>query len=254
MSKELLERLEEQRLLLEAISRGEYCCLRHGLPYVTPSILSSQVLCERKAIQELLASDRKPGPNEAKELVHVILRAKRTLPRVLPDYFSLDAPLAALIQEVPIIGRPHSIVFVNNRVSAVIVAKITTKPERFYLSDRVKLYAYGLLAARAGLPLSSRTRLVLVTAKDKARLVDVLTQVYRWIRSGASIPPKGRGYRVHFMAHDEAVEEEMLAPLLAYWRGERGERIEPGPWCRYCPVADSCEAILRYKAPEQYYQ
>ena len=253
MSETLLARLEEQRLLLEAISKGEYCCLRHGLPYVTPSILASQTLCERKAIHELLSSPRKPVSNEAKELVKIILNTKKKLPRMLPEYFSLDAPLATIIQGVPVIGRPHSIVFVKGFVQAIVIGKKTSRPERLYLSDRVKLYAYGLLASRAGLPLGSRTRLVLVAARDNQHLIEAIKSAHQWLRAGASLPPRSRSYTVHFLVHDEGVEEEALAPLLAYWRGDREEYVEPGPWCRSCPLRDSCSAT-RHRAGELYYQ
>ncbi len=253
MSEDLLARLEEQRLLLEAISRGEYCCLRHGLPYVTPSILASQTLCEKKTIHELLSSPRRPVPDEARQLVKVILNTKKRLPRVLPEYFSLDIPLAMVIQGVPVIGRPHSIVFVKGFVQAIVIGKKTSRPEKLYLSDRVKLYTYGLLASRAGLPLGSRTRLVLVAAKDNQHLVEAIKRVHQWLRAGASLPPRSRSYTIHFLAHDESVEEETLAPLLAYWRSAREEYVEPGPWCRNCPLRDSCSAT-RYRAGELYYQ
>lgn len=249
----LLARLEEQQLILEAISRGEYCCLRHGLPYVTPSILASQVICEKKAIHELLESRYKPVANEAKQLVKLILQTKSKLPRILPDYFSLDIPLAAIIQDVPVIGRPHSIVFINGTVSAIVVGKRTNRPERLYLSDRVKLYTYGLLASRAKLPLHSRTKLVLVAAKTNKDLIEATKHVYQWLKNGASLPPKGRRFTIHFIAHDESVEEEILAPLLAYWRGEREEHIEPGPWCSACPLSSSCISF-RHKSGEEYYQ
>jgi len=249
----LLARLEEQRLILEAISRGEYCCLRHGLPYVTPSILASQAVCERKAVYELLESRYKPVASDAKQLVKIVLQTKSKLPRTLPGYFSLDTPLAAIVQGVPVIGRPHSIVFVNGVVSAIIVGKRTNRPERLYLSDRVKLYTYGLLASRAGFPLGSRTRLVLVAARTNNDLVEAVKHVYKWLRNGASLPPRDKRFTIHFMAHDESVEEETLAPLLAYWRGEREEHAEPGPWCNRCPLSSSCPSFRR-RLGEEYYQ
>jgi hypothetical protein len=239
--------LEEQRLLLEAITRGEYCCLKHGLPYITPSILSAQAFCEYKAVYELIESPRKPTASEAREFVKLVLRAKRFLPRKIEGYFALDTPLAALVNSVPVIGRPHSIVFVNGYVRAIVIGKVSKKHQRLYISDRVKLYAYGLLAAKAGLPLGSYTRLILVTASTKDKLLDALRATYEWLKVGGSYPPKSQSYTIHFLAHDEALEEELLAPLLAYWRGERGEKPNPGPWCETCPFREKCPLSFPHK-------
>ncbi|KSW11308.1 hypothetical protein CF15_00080 [Pyrodictium occultum] len=233
----LEEVLENVRLVLEAVSKGEYCCLRFGLPYVTPGLLASQALCEKRLEYELLG-EQEPGAkraSEARKLVEVLLEARRRIPPGAGS-FTLSIPVAAVVEGVPVIGRPHAVHVRNGRVAAVVVGKISGRPGRLYPSDKVRLYAYALTLERAGFPMSSGTRLVLAAARDNRSLIALL--------SGLDLsrvrPVAGDGAALHVLAHDPDLELEMLAPLLAYWRGERQAAVRRGRWCASCPFRERC--------------
>ncbi|ALL00191.1 hypothetical protein Pyrde_0141 [Pyrodictium delaneyi] len=235
----LEEAIERARILLEAVSRGEYCCLRFGLPYVTPSLLASQVFCEKKLEYSLLnesEDEKAKRVSEARKLVEVLLEARRHLPRQL-DRFTLSFPVAAVVEGVPIIGRPHAVYFEDGHVAAIVLGKITMRPSKLYDSDRVKLYAYALTLAYAGFPLTSRTRLVLVAAKDNKKLIDALSS----LDPGSARPFRGDGAAIHVLAHDVHVELETVSNLLAYWKGNRASTARQGPWCSSCPFRELCK-------------
>jgi len=235
----LEETIERVRLLLEAVSRGEYCCLRFGLPFVTPSLLASQVFCEKK-LEYTLINEHDPGArriSEARKLVEVLFEAKRRIPRHT-DTFVLSIPVAAVVEGVPIIARPHAVYFDAGRVAAIVVGKISTKPWRMYGSDKVKLYAYALTLAYAGFPLTSRTELILAAAEDNRKLIGILSSV-----DLSSVKPiADNGAALHVLVHDLDAELEAISPLLAYWREERKPTARRGSWCTRCPYYGSCYA------------
>ncbi|ABM80282.1 hypothetical protein [Hyperthermus butylicus] len=243
--RELETILEATRQLLEAIAQGEYCCLHHGLPYVTPGLLANQAFCEMRLELGFLSGEVEAPrkPSDARVLVEAVLQARRLLPRKLVERLALSTPVAALLQNVPVIGRPHAILLAHGRVEAIVIGKITSRPSRLYHSDRVKLYAYAQLLEAAGFRLTPGTKLVLAAAHSPRELAEALKVLENEIKP-ASL---GNSY-IHVLAHDPAAEEELLAPLLAYWRGEKPAQPRPGPWCSTCPYRSKCPANMAHQA------
>ncbi len=234
----LAEALEATRLLLEAVSSGEYCCLRHGLPYVTPSLLAEQAFCERRLEHRLAEGGEKEppaSPVQARKLLEALLGARRRL--WTGEEKVITAPLAALVEDVPLIGRPPALALDEGCVRAVYLVKVTSRP-RLYHSDRVKAYAYATLVERAGIACSDM-KIAYVTTPEPIDLKELLALLPDPTRPR---PVKGEHVSVHILAHDPRMEMELLAPLLAYWRGERSATPRPGPWCRTCPYQRLCPA------------
>jgi len=148
-------------------------------------------------------------------------------------------PLAALVDNVPLVGRPPAMALRGGCVAAIYAVKVT-KRHRLYPADRVKLYAYGMLAEETGAACPGM-KLVMVTAEEPLGLRELLTLVPT---PEEPRPTKGETVSIHVLAHDEHTERETLAPLLAYWRSEKPPRPRPGPWCRGCPFRERCQATL----------
>lgn len=234
----LEEALERARLLLEAITRGEYCCLRHGLPYVTPSILAGQAFCEARTELEMRLGPReaRPSPSTARRLLQVLLGAKRRLWG--RESGVLSVPLAAVLHGVPVVGSPPVMVVEDGCVRAI-YAVSQTRRRRLYTSHRVRIYAYALLAEELGI-MCPGARLAYILAEeplDAAELVRSLPE------PGRPRPMEARGATLHLLAHDPVEEERLLEPLLAYWRGEREPVPRRGPWCAGCPYREDCLAL-----------
>lgn len=244
MATALDEALERARLLLEAITRGEYCCLRHGLPYVTPSILAGQAFCEARTDFEmrLASSESKPSPSTARRLIQVLLGAKRRLWG--RDSGVLSVPLAAVLHGVPVVGSPPVLVAEGGCVRAI-YAVSQTRSKKLYMTHRVKIYAYALLAEELGI-MCSNARLAYILAEeplDAAELVKSLPE------PAHPRPLETRGATLHLLAHDPVEEERLLEPLLAYWRGEREPRPRRGPWCSGCPYRVDCFSLYPSREP-----
>jgi hypothetical protein len=246
--KELEENVERVRVLLDAIARGEYCCLRHGLPYVTPSLLSSQAFCEYKLDMQLASGRLEvPKPSDARRLVEAILQVRRLIPDEPPasGRLALSVPLAAVVDGVAIVGRPHALIFSPRGLEAIVVGKLASKPSRVYDTDRVKLYAYAVLAEASGFLVPSTAKLVLVSARQPGELVEALRSLEsNELRAGVH----GGAY-VHVLAHDPLMEREVVSELLAYWRGLREPRRRVGPWCSGCPFKEQCMEAAYSSSP-----
>jgi hypothetical protein len=146
-------------------------------------------------------------------------------------------PLAALIQGVPLAGRPPAMALGDGCVSAIYTVKVSRKG-RIYQGDRVKIYAYAAAAERLGI-LCPDARLAVVVAPEPLGLQELLRLLPEPSRPR---PLRGSSVSLHVLAHDPEAEAETLAPLLAYWRGERPPRPRPGAWCSSCPYRDRCPA------------
>ena len=243
--KELASVIDRVRNVLEAVSRGEYCCLRHGLPYVTPSLLAAQAFCEARLDFQLARGEvEAPKPSDARVLVEALLRARRIIPREPPKdgRLVLSVPLAAVIDGVAVVGRPHAVVVSSRGLEYIVAGKISSRPGRVYETDRVKLYAYMQLTVGAGFRVHSGAKLVLVAARSAKSLAEALNTI---AREGVKPLMVGDGEAyVHVLAHDPQAEVETLSYLLAYWRGLREPRPRPGRWCSSCPFRSLCPLRL----------
>lgn len=235
------EALERAAQLLEAVSRGEYCCLRHGLPYVTPSLLASQAFCEMKLHLSLERGDHHapPGPSTARQLLAIMLRAKK---RINADEALrgtvVSIPLAALVEGVPLVGRPPALALRNGCVRAVYLPKIS-RAQRLYNSDIVKGYAYAATAQALGL-LCSDARLVYILGVNERELLDTLHSLEdRGFRVFEPRPVPGEK-RLIVKVYDEYNAAGILSRLLAYWRGDREPQPRPGKWCNGCGYRELC--------------
>lgn len=234
----LEEALEATRLLLEAITRGEYCCLRHGLPYVTPGLLAEQVFCEARLDYRLARGEAReppPSPMQARRLLQALIGAKRRL--WTGEERAVSLPLAALLQGVPVVGRPPVMALNGECVSAIYSVKVSRRP-RLYPGDRVKLYTYALLASSNRL-LCPDARLATVVVPEPIALQEL---IHLLPDPAHPRPLQGSAVSIHVLAHDPETEEAMLAPLLAYWRGDRPPKPKPGSWCSRCPYFEICRA------------
>lgn len=239
------EALEEAAQLLEAISRGEYCCLRHGLPYVTPSLLASQAFCEMKLHISLERGERQgpPGPSAARQLLGVMLRARKRIgadDAVRGTVASI--PLAALVEGVPVVGRPPAIAFRGGCIRAIYIPKITRAP-RLYGSDMVKGYAYAATAQSLGL-LCDSAKLVYIIGVNEKELLETLLSMERLGFNVFEPRPLPGERRAIVRVYDDYESAKILSGMLAYWRGERGPRPRPGRHCGKCGYRELCPATM----------
>jgi len=120
-----LQAMEELRLLVEAIGGGEYCCLRHGLPYLRPSLLARQAFCEMQVELMLRRGIEKAVYRDERLLVEAVLEAKRRLARVpTKPRIAVSMPLAALVNSIPMLGRPDVLLVERGRVVGLLRLKI----------------------------------------------------------------------------------------------------------------------------------
>ncbi len=233
----ILDWIERIRMLLEAISKGEYCCLRHGLPYVTVGELVRQSLCEmRLHLEYTRGVDVEARRRELRLLVEAVLEARRRIPPGFSDGV-ISLPLAAVVEGVPITGRPDSIVVRSGRVEAIVWAKVGSL--RLKMWDRIRLYTLGLLVDYAEVPTTHTLHLVLVAAREPGKLVEPLKTIRSELR-----PIAGEGYMVHVLVYDKDTALKYVGPLLAYWRGEREPVPRPSKACSSCPYRDTCPYSL----------
>ncbi len=204
-------------------------------------MLAEQVFCEARLDLRLTTGleERKPSPSRARLVLETLLEARRKLPPRRDEVFTLSVPIATVLQGVPIVGRPPAAVFRGNCVAALYAAR-QSRRHKLYPGDRVKLYTYAAMLNSLGL-MCNDARLALlvgVAPEDIYRALIILGDAThpRPVASG--------GFTVHVLAHDPGVEEETLAPLLAYWRGERAPRPRRGPWCSSCPVKEDCFTLF----------
>ncbi len=235
--KELREGIEEARNALEAISSGEYCCLRYGLPYVRVSDIVMLAYCPLRLHYHMETySEREIARRKAelRILVKALLEARRGLESSGRLFLSL--PLAAVIEGVPVIGRPDVLIVENCKVKGVVVVKKTMRVGKVYFEERVKLYLYGLLVDYSPLP-SANTLSLLFIKTPPEKTVDALLQ----LREGLS---SGNGYSVYRFVYDRADALRAVDVLLKYWAGEWVEpKPRPAPSkCMKCPFSNKCWA------------
>lgn len=243
----LLEALERAAQLLEAIARGEFCCLRHGLPYVTPSLLASQAFCEARLDYRLSRGEEEgsPSPNAARAVLQAVLGARRRLRSGDEEKgVVLDTPLAAVVYRIPLVGRPHALAVKGGCVKAVYVAK---KGRRVYTSDRVKANAYASMVKELGMACGTMriAYLLAESPNEAARLLMSLDDPFN-PRPQAG----GDSTRLVVEVYDEAEAERLLAPLAAYWLGLRDPSPRPGRWCSQCPYRGICPAAAGYSSSD----
>ncbi len=234
---ELLEALEKQKQLLDAISSGEYCCLRHSLPYVTVSDLALQAYCEMRLHLALArGAVGEPRRRELRLLVEAVLKASKRV-RGDCDNIALSIPVAGVVEGVPVVGRPDAILVRGGRVSAIVWAKVSKrlKPAMW---DRVRLLALALVADYGGLPMTNPTHLVLVVGETPSAVKKGLQALI----VGEDLV--GSDYTIYQMVYDRLDALKWVAPLLAYWRGEREPRPRPSRGCSKCPYRDVCPAYM----------
>ncbi len=231
----LVEALEHVANLLHAIVHGEYCCLRHGLPYIRVGDLVEQVYCEMRLHYKLAEGvDVEARKRELRRLVEFLLEARRRVPARPTRRLSLSIPLAALVEGVPVVGRPDTLIIEDGKVRSLVWVKETSRVLRVYERDRIRLYSLGLLVDYSGLPRHQDMRLILVTVESREKLARALEEL--------SSPRVGEGYAIHVLAYEREVALSHVAPLLAYWLQLREPTPRPSPWkCSSCPYRSVCQ-------------
>ncbi|NOZ88656.1 MAG: hypothetical protein GXO15_01880 [Crenarchaeota archaeon] len=233
----LSEALGHAKVLLEALSRGEYCCLRHGLPYVTPSLLSEQVFCEAKLDMRLSRGDpveAKPR-RELRMLLEALLGARRLL-RDTGGRYTLSTPLAAVVEGLPLVGRPAVLGVEGDCVSVVYMLR--GRRGKLYPTEVVKGYAYGAMLEELGASCGS-LRIAYVAAENPSQLRKAIESLEDPLEP-ASLA--GEGFEVRVRIYNPPEARSTIAHLAAYWTGRRPPRPRPGPWCTRCPYRGFCPA------------
>ncbi len=231
----IYEALENAQLYFEAISKGEYCCLRHGLPYVTPYLLAEQTFCEMRLHLRLLRGDIPDKINNsiARELLKIMLNIKSRLPKlIVSKEFFLSIPLAAVVNNVPILGRPPAIHVENGCADTIYIVK-TSPSLRIYHSDIVKGFAYSLIVYKTALSCKDLKIVYIVTRETKH-----IIKAIRMIKGEESVPNKE--IRVVKKIFDYYEAMKILSPLLAYWLETRNPQPVKSSYCMKCTYKDLC--------------
>ncbi|NPA05479.1 MAG: hypothetical protein GXO09_05240 [Crenarchaeota archaeon] len=230
------EALEEERLLLEAIGRGEYCCLRHGLPYVRVSMMVGQLLCERRLDYELSEGRIEVHVRELMRLLRPLLASARSLAGCSGGRLVVSMPVAALIDRVPVVGRPDAILFEDCRVAAIVRLKEAERASRL---DEARLRLYGLLVDYSPLPHAEPLRLIEVCSVDRRVLAEALLA----LRGGGIEGLKAvEGCRVYSWIYDRGSALQLFSRLAGYWLGLRAPMPRPGRLCMECRWRGVCSA------------
>ncbi|RUM47247.1 MAG: hypothetical protein DSY37_03065 [Hyperthermus sp.] len=224
----LEEGLEKAKLILEAIARGEYCCLRHGLPYITPSILYEQAFCEMKL--HLRLSKGAPSnarPSTATILLRELLRTKHNTSGII------SPPMAATILSVPIIARPPALA-VKDCVHAIYIAASFNK--RPYHPQLVKAYAYAAIAHSLGIACNTM-HLAFVSTRNPNSLKQLINLIQNPLKPK---PTKIGDAKIVTMIYDHEKALAILSRLLAYWTMKREPQARKNSYCPKCPFNTHC--------------
>jgi CRISPR/Cas system-associated exonuclease Cas4 (RecB family) len=227
--------LENAQLYFEAVSRGEYCCLRHGLPYITPSLLAEQAFCEMRLHLRLTQGDipDKVSTSSARELLKIMLNVKNKVPKLMElREFFLSIPLAAIVNDVPILGRPPAIHVKDGCADKIYIVK-TSSSLRIYRSDIVKGLAYSLIIYKTGLSCKDLGITYVVTREPKH-----IVKAIRVVKGDELV--SSNDIRVVKKVFDYYEAMNTLSPLLAYWLGMRDPYPIKTSYCKRCTYKNLC--------------
>ncbi len=235
----LRERIEKVRELLSEVSHGSFCCLRYGLPYITVSDIVEQSLCEHKVILKYHSSSHKQRVRELRKLVSMLGRL--FMANDTRKCTALSIPLAAVVEGVPIIGRPDLLIFVREKLAGIVWSRIGGDLTKVRPWERVRLYALGLLADYAGLG-TRDTNLFLITAKDRKDIAKGLRIVLARLGCiNTRIDSIEASVAIHRMVYDRDIALDYIGRFLTLWITERGPQ---GPFypglCKNCAMSSSC--------------
>ena len=240
------EALEELRLLLDEVRSGAWS-LRHGLSYVRVSDLVEQARCEARLDAMLVAGGEREIDERVRlvsKLAELALGVRRSIPEKPPHTLILSVPVAGVVADVPIVGRPRGLLVEEGFIRALIYASVSSRPNRLYRPDRVRAAAFCATLYASPLPASESTIYIHVKAVDRDSLFKKLV----WLQdrlAGGEMHPRGDG--IHILACDPAESMRLLEPLLQYWLGLRDPVYTPGPWCDDCPISGRCPAAARQR-------
>ncbi len=236
----IAEELEELANLVEAVRRGEYCCLRYGLPYVRASDIASLALCPlRKHYEILNYTDDITGraKNSLQLLARAILKAKKTVPE--KRKFFLDTPIASIIQGVPVIGRPTALLINDCKVVGILLARQRrfNKPS---LYDRILLQVYAALVDYSPLTSTTTIKAYLVQADG-----DTLTTLLRRL-AGLQEENNWRQMGIISLVYERSDFLNKYHRLLDYWKNPEIKPLpNPSPQrCKTCPYYSECPVTL----------
>ena len=234
-----LQAIEELRLLLEAIGGGEYCCLRHGLPYLRPSLLARQAFCEMQVELMLRKGVERVVYRDERLLVEAVLEAKRRLARVpTKPRIAVSMPLAALVNNIPMLGRPDALLVEKGRVMGLLHLKIGSN--RVLRSDLARLFSYGLMVDYSPLPSRENLSLLLLIADSKTSAIEKLQALKQAFEDNE---PLYRVEGVRLFAYDRGYAFHFLSPFLQYWIGAREPLASPiRTKCSRCELGWACPA------------
>ena len=232
-----LQAMEELRLLVEAIGGGEYCCLRHGLPYLRPSLLARQAFCEMQVELMLRRGIEKAVYRDERLLVEAVLEAKRRLARVpTRPRITVSMPLAAQVNSIPMLGRPDVLLVERGRVVGLLRLKIGSS--RVSRGDLARIFSYGLMVDYSPLPSRENLSLLLLVADSKTSAIERLQALKQAFENGKPLYHVGG---VHLFTYDRDHALHFLSPLLQYWVGAREPLASPShAKCSRCELGWAC--------------
>ncbi|MET1101260.1 MAG: hypothetical protein ABWW69_02105 [Pyrodictiaceae archaeon] len=233
--KSLIEAIEELRTLIEAIRAGEYCCLRYGLPYIKVSDIMMLYYCGAK-LDFAMRLGREEGQRarlrELRVLAEALLRAKGRISEAACSKGFVSIPLAAIVEGIPIIGRPDSIMIEKCRVKSLIWLNMTKNVRRIREWHRVRMYLLGLIADYSPLPVDNDVDLYIVNFSSTLAARKALQQLREGEGAGC-----GDDYCVIRLVYDRGVALGSTGGILRYWVDETIKPI-PRPASTKCSLCE----------------
>jgi len=212
---QLLRGLEELHNLIEYIGKGGYCCLRYGLPYIKASDIADLVYCPQKKHYDLTLGSNTSTQRmrEARIVAEMVLKARKRVKTVMEKQY-ISIPLASVINNVALIGRPDIVIIENCKIYGVLVAKKTENHNKVYAREKLYLKTLGVIAEKSPLPSSQNMRLYLIKASGSRELVQAVKRFKRGELKTTTCTPD---YCVYVYYHEPEIVHRDLARLLAYW-------------------------------------
>ncbi len=203
--------------------------VRFGLGFIRGSEIKQQFYCEQQLHFRYSRGevDLESRQSTARRIVSMILVESRK-----PiTYGWIRIPLIYVIEDIPIITTPDSILVRGDEILLIVKAS-TSKYTRLSLGDealaRLHLYILSLLGFKV-----SNTKYYIVKG-DRNELIEALLYI-----KNNRVPP--RSIKTHVLVHDEKRAEELISWALAYWTFKRGPRPNPSPGkCNRCPYREIC--------------
>lgn len=231
-------------------SAREGIALRHGVTHVAVSDIASVHFCELKldhryTIGEIPSADAAAGTALHEELIEsqMVPVAREDIIEEIDRGGEVDVSLGleAVVEGLPIRGRPDWVCFSDRRPCWVVELKTTGKPVESPFPDHLaQAQLYGLLLEETGFDCSGLQ--VAVVYRQRGRLSDeeragFLTEVTAQLRT------RGNGAGVHTASYQRERALAEVRRVRSYWFGDRAARPSASRGkCASCAYGNWCPA------------